>query len=289
MVFYEIEILSVPEIRFAWDVEVERYKNKFRNKENFLEIALCKEGRILFEYENGETEITEGGMLLPVLSDISCTTRAYENERQRHITVGMNLSYSLCRYENESECDVASLKERMKSGRIALIPFHCELEEYREPVENTLRKIVSGNSFYSGGSRLAVVGHCYTLLGKLSDFVLKRLNCDGAAFSPSEELYAEKAAEYITKNYSKKIAVRDISGYLGISEGYLHRIFKNVKGCSIVEFINRYRIRIAAELMENRAVSLKDAAYNVGIDDPAYMSRLFKKVMGVNYREYLKK
>ena len=45
---------------------------------------------------------------------------------------------------------------------------------------------------------------------------------------------------------------------------------------------------VAIDLVDNRGLSLKDAAYNVGIEDPAYMSRLFKKVTGLSFREYFR-
>lgn len=288
MIFYEIEILSVPEIKFAWNVKIERYKNKFNYKEDFLEIALCREGRILVEYENGEKEITLPKMLLPMLSDISCRTSAYQNERQRHITVGMNLKYALQRYNSELEYDISSIKKRVEQHRSVLIPYHCEMGEYYEEVKGLLGKIVFENRKESCGRKIAVMGYWYALLGVLTEFVLKRLEAEKSDFAPSETLYAEKAEEYIKKNYVKKITVKDISEHLGISEGYLHRIFKNVKNCTILEFINRHRVYVATELMKNQSLPLKEAAYNVGIDDPCYMSRLFKKVMGVSCREYFK-
>lgn len=34
---------------------------------------------------------------------------------------------------------------------------------------------------------------------------------------------------------------------------------------------------------------MKEAAYRVGIDDPSYMSRLFKKVEGMSFRAYTEK
>jgi len=54
----------------------------------------------------------------------------------------------------------------------------------------------------------------------------------------------------------------------------------------ITEYANRHRVGVAVSLMETRGLSLKEAAYNVGIEDPAYMSRLFKKVTGASYRDY---
>lgn len=274
--------MSVPEIKFAYNVHMTKYKNRFNRKEDFLEIALCREGRIMIEYENGEREITYPRMLLPMLSDISCRTWAYENEEQKHITVGMTVKYRPRRIESEN-CNVEELEKRIKSGNVALIPYHWYMEESYEEVKNLIRKIINA----SRTDKYTAIGYWYALLGVLTDFTLKKLRSDELNFPASELLYAERATEYIAKNYAKKITVKEISELLGISEGYLHRIFRDVKNCTVLEFINHYRIRIATELMETKALSLKEAAYNVGIEDPCYMSRLFKKVMGVSYREYL--
>ena len=82
--------------------------------------------------------------------------------------------------------------------------------------------------------------------------------------------------------------VGGIAQELGISEGYLHRVFKAAAGCSVLEYLNRKRVTVAIDLVDNRGLSLKDAAFNVGIEDPAYMSRLFKKVTGLSFREYFR-
>ena len=282
MIFYEVEILSVPEIKFAYNVHMKKYKNKFHYKENFLEIALCREGRIEIEYENGEREITLPKMLLPMLSDISCVTRAYENEPQKHITVGMTVKYIPRRIDSEM-CDVSLIEKRVASGNVALVPYHTDMEEYYDEVKNLLRKIITA----SRTDKYTAIGYWYALLGVLTDFVLKRLRSDDINFPASELLYAERATEYIAKNYAKKITVKEIAEFLGISEGYLHRIFRDVKNCSVLEFINKHRIFVATELMKNKSLPLKEVAHNVGIEDPCYMSRLFKKVMGISYREYV--
>ena len=57
-------------------------------------------------------------------------------------------------------------------------------------------------------------------------------------------------------------------------------------GTSIVNYINRQRIITLIELVENKNLSLHDASLSVGIEDPAYASRLFKKVTGMNYRQF---
>ncbi len=97
------------------------------------------------------------------------------------------------------------------------------------------------------------------------------------------------SAFFLEKNYNRRLHVSEIARELQVSEGHFHRIFKKVHGMGITEYANRLRVGVAVSLMDERGLSLKEAAYNVGIDDPAYMSRLFKNVAGVSYREYIKK
>lgn len=54
----------------------------------------------------------------------------------------------------------------------------------------------------------------------------------------------------------------------------------------IIAFTNDYRMKIAQQLIEHSGLSLQEAALQVGISDPSYMSRLFKKTTGISYREF---
>ncbi len=286
MIFYEIEVLSVPKIIFACSVEYEKYKNSFENKENFLEIALCEQGKILFEYSDGTNEITDSGMLIPMFRDISCNTSSYKNEKQKHTAVGVEMKYNLRRYNSETECDVLKLKERMKKSFIILIPYHCYMENKYDKTLSGLKRIIQNHSSQTPWEKVNAIGQWYLLTGMLTEFVLNKLNRVQFDFVFSELSYADKAVKYISSNYMKKLSVEEISDHLGISSGYLHRIFKNVKGMGVLEFINQHRIYAAISLMENRKLSLKEAALNVGIEDPSYMSRLFKNVVGMSCRKY---
>ena len=66
-------------------------------------------------------------------------------------------------------------------------------------------------------------------------------------------------------------------------------IFKKTTGVSVLHYINQYRVNIVKQYVERYKLPLYEAAFQVGIDDPAYMSRLFKKITGTSYREYFTK
>ena len=287
MIFYEIEMLSIPAIAFACSVDLEKYKNRFVGQKNRLEISICEEGRILFEHSNAEKEISESGMLISITRELVGKSSSYNNERQRHTTVGVNLDYNIKSYASERECNLALLKKRMKNECIILIPYMTHLdEETRKRVINSIKKITLANVSESPGNRIDAIANWYALTATLTNFVLRRLNESDQKVPPSEPLYAERAIKYIANNYEKRISVKEIAENLGISAGYLHKIFRDVKGIGILEHINIHRISVAIDLVRNKNLSLKEAAQNVGIDDPSYMSRLFKKVTGMSFKEY---
>ena len=287
MVFFEIEMLSIPQITFACSVDIEKYKNKFQGLEKRLEITVCEAGRILFEHTNGQKDISEPGMLIGVTRELSGRSSSYNNERQKHTTVGVDLLYNIKKYSSESECDLTLLKKRMKKSCIILIPFMCHPDDdLYTKVLRLIKKIIQANFFESQGNRIDALANWYSLTATLTDFVLKKLSDAKEQLPPSELIYTTKAIRYIEQNYINKISVKEISDHLGISAGYLHKIFRDVKGIGILEHINRHRISVAIDLVRNKNLSLKEAAQNVGIDDPSYMSRLFKKVTGMSFKEY---
>lgn len=285
MIFYEIELLSVPNIIHACSVDTDRYKNRFDKIENFLELAILERGSIVFDYDDGTKEITSPGMSIPMFSDISCSTYLADECGQRHSTVGVYVSYNMRRHDSDNGIDIARLKERISSSNTILIPYHEQLEDLFDEARNIIKKIASLFVAEDPKSKFSALGQWFTLAASMTDFVMRKIDIY-PDISPSEQLYVSKACRYIHKCYAKKLTVAEIAAHLNISSGYLHRIFKRVKNTSVLEYINRHRVSAAIELINNRHISLKEAAYNVGIDEPAYMSRLFKKVTGISYHEY---
>ncbi|MBR5528032.1 MAG: helix-turn-helix transcriptional regulator [Clostridia bacterium] len=287
MVFYEITLLSVPEIIFAYSVEIAKYKNKFPVIPNFLEIALCEQGHMVFEHSDGRKELVCPGMLAPIFKDMVCNTYSYNNEKQKHTTVGIKAEYTLQRHNSDS-FDFASLEKRMRSKCTILIPYHLPMEENYADIMNILKMICALFPEQSPHSRIKAISQWFFLTSVLTELVLKKLGDSNTQLPPSEYVYAEKAEQFINENYVYNPTVESIAAHLNISCGYLHRIFRDIKGMGITEYINTKKVSAAINLMENKNMSLREAAANVGITDPAYMSRLFKKVTGLACREYFR-
>lgn len=91
---------------------------------------------------------------------------------------------------------------------------------------------------------------------------------------------------YIEASLPGSISLKDISSVFFMSEGHLCRLFKKEMGVSIMAYVKRQRMLMAARLLRDSDESVSAVARRVGIDDPNYFCRAFKKEMGMPPSEY---
>ncbi len=98
--------------------------------------------------------------------------------------------------------------------------------------------------------------------------------------------YVEEAIRYITQHYPEDLTVGRVAQHLGLSEGYLSRVFKKETDDTFMSYLTNYRIRAAMELLRDPCLKIYEVADQVGYTDNAYFSTLFKKTVGVTPSEY---
>jgi two-component system response regulator YesN len=79
-----------------------------------------------------------------------------------------------------------------------------------------------------------------------------------------------------------------VAQHFGFSPSYLSRKFKQDTGRNFVEYLTGLRMEKAKELAASHE-KMFAAASEVGIPDPNYFSRCFKKYTGVSYSEFAAK
>ena len=99
-------------------------------------------------------------------------------------------------------------------------------------------------------------------------------------------LEVEQSIAYIKENYMHKISLASVAEHVGLSSGYLCRIFKDETGGSINTYINNLRMNKAKELLSDKNSYIKEVAVAVGFEDQLYFSRLFKRYSGLTPSEY---
>jgi len=87
----------------------------------------------------------------------------------------------------------------------------------------------------------------------------------------------DKIIEYINNHYNQPINLYDLSKMVYLSPSYLSYLFKKQMGMGFKEYLNGVRIKKAKQLILESNLSLSEIAKMVGMEDPNYFSRLFKK------------
>lgn len=93
---------------------------------------------------------------------------------------------------------------------------------------------------------------------------------------------ANKAIEFMQANLSRSLTVASIARAAHLSVAFFSRKFKQDTGYAPIEYFNHLRIQRACQLLHFSQLRINEVAAALGIDDPLYFSRLFKKQMGVS-------
>lgn len=102
--------------------------------------------------------------------------------------------------------------------------------------------------------------------------------------------YIQSALNYIENNYNNPdFSIVVMAESLGVSDGHLSRLFKSETGCSINNYLTKYRIRKAMDYLKDISVKVYEVAGKVGYQDIAYFSNTFKKLVGRSPSDYQSK
>ncbi|UOQ47653.1 response regulator [Gracilibacillus caseinilyticus] len=98
-----------------------------------------------------------------------------------------------------------------------------------------------------------------------------------------------KAVEYIEAYFaSPDFSLQEVADYIGVSESYFSRSFKEEMNISFIKYVIHIRMAKAKELIQNADMSITKIAFEVGFSDYPHFSKSFKKYYGLTPNEYRK-
>jgi AraC family transcriptional regulator of arabinose operon len=107
----------------------------------------------------------------------------------------------------------------------------------------------------------------------------------------SADVYIEAAVNYIELNMQNNVSVYELTQFLGISQPYLFKIFKERFSLSPKQYILNQKLKRAKVLLTETNLSVSHIANSIGILDVLSFSKAFKQKTGlspVNYRNQYK-
>lgn len=92
----------------------------------------------------------------------------------------------------------------------------------------------------------------------------------------------KKMIDYIEENYKKKIGLEQIAEELMTSSTYLSQKFKEETEYTFKDFLNRYRIQKAVELLKEGNHKIYNIATETGFSEYKYFIHVFRKYTGLS-------
>ncbi len=99
---------------------------------------------------------------------------------------------------------------------------------------------------------------------------------------------ARRTLAFLQANYSEPLTRGDIATHIGVSERYLTHCFRKEFGVTPMEYLNRYRVKIARQLLDTQHKSITEIGLEAGFSNSAHFSRVFHQHTGQSPREYLR-
>lgn len=121
----------------------------------------------------------------------------------------------------------------------------------------------------------------------MSHLVKNKLVCGYDGESKNKE-FCSCVLEYIEKNYMIDITSQAAANALSYNQSYFCRMFKKNFKKTFSEYLNMYRIAISRTIMEDKNLSVAEAAHLSGFNSYSYFSQCFKNHLGMRPSEYIK-
>ena len=287
MLFYDVELTTIPKIKYNCAVTAYGYRAKVSKKENLLELCFIENGECICRFDSS-TLVCEAGHLYPLFFDEDCEMYSETTSPIKMYSVGLECGFvaKTIDSENLTEDETRALMKSLLEGNRFLLPKEGLSSYQCDWLLPYVKKIILGKPGERIGEETHTLSMIMEFMSRITKASMDTVAFDAKAFPTSAVAYSEMVVSYIIKNYRKKITVSDIADEFGLTSNYLHAIFKQVKGTTIIDYLTAYRMNLARTYMERFGLRAYEAANMVGIDDPAYFSRVFKKLYGKSISDF---
>lgn len=264
---YSINLKSLPVLQYAHEYSSHSYITQLRTRQQFIELTYLEEGNLTLSDEQ-ETIVMKEDTLMAYLYPNK--KNLFTDKYQKHLTIGFSIDFE---YSDKEP------RIFLPSNEIIAMPnvkplFTKIIEEY-----NMNLQVEKDYSFHSYTS-MKINSLIFDLLNEINSICKKTVEKNERNFG--YDRYAKKAKIYILNNITKQVKVSAIAAELGISPGFLSRVFKSATNQTLIEYTNYAKLYKIKELNETKGITIKEAAYQLGFSDPNYVSRLYKKYFGKN-------
>ncbi|NEW08144.1 response regulator transcription factor [Paenibacillus sp. SYP-B3998] len=156
-----------------------------------------------------------------------------------------------------------------------VIRFKMELKAIRHTEENDVY-----NEAFQQIRRAETIENLEAAIQKMADTTI------GFLISDVRSPIVQQVLKYIHQSYAEELSLKMLGAHYHIHPVYLGQLFHKEINESFTEYINRYRIEKAKELLKTTHSKVHVIAREVGYWEAGYFYKQFKKYVGISPLDY---
>ena len=164
------------------------------------------------------------------------------------------------------------IPENLRSNISEMLEFFHELSSHGKPADMVLLKQYTA-------FLLALIGKYRVNVPESRD--IKQID--------EQYLRIRNACKYIEDHPEENPNPADLAKISNYSLSHFYRLFSDVVGCSVHEYMIRVKIREAQKLLRSGSGNVTEVSYRLGFSHPNNFSRTYRRLIGVNPSEDIKK
>ena len=126
-------------------------------------------------------------------------------------------------------------------------------------------------------------GYQLAVKGALFGFLFQVFTHYREAVPEGSRKYREKIKtllRHIEDHYGERLTVEEAAGMCFYSKSHFMKFFRQHMGCSFVDYLNDYRLAMAAGFLASTGDTVTEIAQRCGFDNISYFNRMFKRKYG---------
>jgi AraC family transcriptional regulator, arabinose operon regulatory protein len=100
---------------------------------------------------------------------------------------------------------------------------------------------------------------------------------------------ADEAIHMMRENINKRLTLKEISDYIGLSSSHFSNLFHQKTGFAPLYYFTHLKIQEACHHLDFSNLKINQISMMIGMEDALYFSRCFSKIMGISPSEYRRK
>ncbi|MDV2996929.1 MAG: HTH-type transcriptional activator RhaR [Chroococcidiopsis sp. SAG 2025] len=179
-----------------------------------------------------------------------------------------------------------SVPNSIDANDIELLPHFAQTDPLIHQIGLSLKTALqtdsAGSRFYAEALGVALVAHL------LQFYTTQKYKIQDTTES-IEDVRIKQAKEYIHAHLVEELSLEAIATTVGMSQYHFSRIFKQVTGVTLWQYVVQQRVELAKRLLAQPGQSIVEVSNHLGFSSQGQFTNFFRKHTGITPTQYKQK